>query len=117
MAENESRAFFGFRLTPTRAAVSHHKVFTHGVSCAFIRNQKFSSFCFEPRRDGFTDGFKDATVSKTYTVKRHRSNTEVPVEFAFFVKKWKESRARFALDAFVKRARFYTRVDTRRVAS
>jgi len=82
-----SRAFFGFRLTPTARQSSIATKFSH---TAFrVRSsgkpQKTTAARRFHRRFQRRDGFKDATVSKTYTVKRHRSNTEVPVEFAFFV--------------------------------
>ena len=116
--KTRTRAFFGFRLTPTRAAViDSYKVFTHGVSCAFIRKPenhvrrlfRAAARRFH-RRFQRRDGFKDV-YGQTPPIK-HRSSGRVCI-FRF----WKESRARFALDAFVKRARFYTRVDVRRVAS
>ena len=107
------RAFFGFWLTKARQSQSFRQRFRRRFR-AFRKPQKTNHVvCFRAIARRFRDGFKD--VFFAYTVKRYRSNTGVPVEFAFFERKdgnVRKTRTRFALD-FVRAT--YARHPTRRV--
>jgi hypothetical protein len=110
MAENEKKNGESARFSVDPRRGSHHKVFTHGVSCVHPKTRKkTTSFVSsrgatvsKTRRFQRRDGFKDV-YGQTPPIK-HRSSGRVCISFFVFGKE-SDSRARFALDAFVKRAR------------